>query len=66
MAGKVKIMIERIIKERAKGNATIEMTTRTKIILKGVNIDQWTALSNDDPTIISKVTQIAKDLGVNL
>lgn len=66
MAGKVKIMIDRIIKERSKGNATIEMTTRTKIILKGVNIDQWTALSNDDQAIISKVTQIAKELGVNL
>jgi hypothetical protein len=42
------------------------MTTRTKIILKGVNIDQWTTLSDDDPTTISKVTQIAKELGVNL
>jgi hypothetical protein len=66
MAGKVKVMIDQIIKERSKGNATIEMTTRTKIILKGVNIDQWTTLSDDDPTTISKVTQIAKELGVNL
>jgi hypothetical protein len=66
MAGKVKVMIEQIIKERSKGNSTIEMTTRTKIILKGVNPDQWTASSIDDPKVIGQVTQIAKELGVSL
>jgi len=66
MAGKIKLMIDKIIKDKSKGNNTIAACTRTKLILKGISVDKYTAVSPDDPEIINKVTQIAKELGVTL
>jgi hypothetical protein len=66
MAGQVKVLIDKIITIRAKGNATIALTTKTKLVLKGINPDQWTAISADDPAMITKVRQIAAELGVNV
>lgn len=66
MAGKIKAMCNTILEKRAGGNPTIEKITKTKLILKGVNPDQYTASSADDPAIIAKLTEIAKELGVAL
>ncbi len=64
MAGQIKNMIDKIITERAKGNSTIAMTTRTKILMKGVDPEAYQVDSEDDPLIIQKLTQIGADLGV--
>lgn len=66
MAGKIKSMCNTIIAKRAAGNPVVEKLTKTKLVLKGVNPDQFTANSPDDQVIISKLVQIAKDLGVTL
>ncbi len=66
MAGKIKMMCNQIITKRAGGNPVIEKLTKTKLVLKGVNPDQFTASSPDDQLIITKLTQIAKELGVTL
>lgn len=66
MAGKIKAMCNTIIEKRAGGNAMIEKLTKTKLILKGVNPDQFTASSPDDQLVIAKLAQIAKDLGIAL
>lgn len=66
MAGKIKQMIDQIIAKRANGNAAIEKVTKTKLVLKGVNPDNFNASSADDPAIIAKVRQIATELGVDL
>lgn len=66
MAGKIKEMIDCITTERAKGNSTIAITTRTKIMLKGVNPDLYTSDSPDDPLVIEKVRKIGQDFGVHL
>lgn len=66
MAGKIKAMCNTIIDKRAGGNSMIEKLTKTKLILKGVNPDQFTASSPDDQVIIAKLVQIAKDLGIAL
>ena len=66
MAGKIKQMIDQIIAKRANGNAAIEKVTKTKLVLKGVNPDNFTAASEDDPAIIAKVKQVAGELGVTL
>ncbi len=66
MAGKIKQMIDQIVAKRANGNAAIEKVTKTKLVLKGVNPDNFTATSEDDPQIIAKVRQIASELGVDL
>lgn len=38
MAGQIKMLIDEIITERSKGNSTIAMTTRTKILIKGIQV----------------------------
>jgi hypothetical protein len=64
MAGKIKREIDDIIARRSKGNSTVVQTTRTKLILKGINPDSYTITSADDPIVLEKLRQIAQDLGV--
>lgn len=66
MAGKIKAMCDKIIAKRANGNPSIAKITKTKLVLKGVNPDKYDASSPDDPVIIDKLTQVAKELGVVL
>jgi len=66
MSGQVKSLIDKIISERSKGNPTIVNTTKTKLILKGIDPDKWDAASPDDVQVISKVKQIAQELGVTI
>jgi hypothetical protein len=64
MAGLIKIMIDKIITQKAKGNVTMINLTKTKLILKGVNPDKFTAASEDDSAVIQKVRVIGKEMGV--
>ena len=64
MAGSIKLMIDKIMAQKAKGNVTMINLTKTKLILKGVNPDKFTPTSDDDPTIIQKVRAIAREMGV--
>ena len=66
MAGQIKALIDKIVSQRAKGNETIALTTKTKILLKGINPNQWTASSPDDPLIITKIKQIGQELGITV
>jgi hypothetical protein len=66
MAGQVKALAERIIRERAKGNPIIALSTETKMILKGVNPKKWHEFSPDDPPAIAALLQIANEFGVKL
>ena len=64
MAGHIKQMIDSIIEQRSKGNPTLALTTKTKLVLKGINPDRFDAGSPDDPAVMTKVKAIAADLGV--
>jgi hypothetical protein len=64
MPGKIKAMIEAIVAERSQGSITLISTTRTKLLLKGINISSFTDTSPDDPAVITKLKEIAKELGV--
>jgi hypothetical protein len=66
MAGQVRRMIDTIIQERSKGNVTIATTTKTKMILKGLNPDAYNNGSEDDPKVVARVKEIAAELGVVL
>jgi hypothetical protein len=66
MAGSIKIMLDKIIAQKAKGNATIINVTKTKLILKGINPDKFTSSSEDDQIIIQKVRSIAKEMDVTI
>jgi hypothetical protein len=66
MPGKIKIMIDRIVAERSHGNQTLVTTTKTKLLLKGIDPDKFSATSPDDPEIIARLQVLAKDLNVKL
>jgi hypothetical protein len=66
MAGKIKLLIDAFIEQRANGNPTIVATTKTKLTLKGVNPNDYTAASPDDEAVIRKVREIAREMGVTL
>ena len=66
MAGQIKKMLDHIIKEVSHENKVIISSTRTKIILKGVNPHKYNDLSPDDPITIEKVKLIASDFGVKI
>jgi hypothetical protein len=66
MAGQIKRMLDSIVNQRAKGNPTIERTTETKLILKGLNPNKFDSNSADDPAISARVRAAAAELGVTL
>ena len=66
MAGQIKKMLDQIIETRSQGELIIALTTRTKLVLKGINPDNYGSDSKDDPEIIARVKEIARELGVAL
>lgn len=64
MAGRIKRMIDKIVSAKSKGNSTIAIATKTKLILKGINIDSYNDNSDDDPVVIEKLKQVAVDFGL--
>jgi hypothetical protein len=66
MAGEIHRLIERIIELRCGGNMSLVMSTKTKMLLKGLDPDKYTETSPDDPAIIARVRELADHLGVML
>jgi hypothetical protein len=66
MAGKIKQMLDKLIEVRSKGNSTLVNTTKAKLSLKGIAYQNYTVTSPDDPEMIKKVTEVAKDMGITL
>ncbi len=65
MAGQIKKMIDNIIAKRANGNKTMENTTRTKLLLKGINPHAYDANSADDPEVIKKLQNLLIEFNIN-
>ena len=61
MPGKVKRMIDSILEQRSRGDPILHKTTRTKLMLKGINPDKFTLKSEDDPAIIEKLNNIIRE-----
>ena len=66
MADQVKVLIDRIIQERSKGNAVLASTTQTKLILKGFDPAKYDSNSPDDPQVIARLREVAAELSVTL
>lgn len=66
MAGKAKRLIDTIISQRSKGNPAVAKVVKAKFVLKGINPDNYTAGSADDPALIQKLEALARELGVNV
>lgn len=64
MAGQIYNMIQKIVKDKSKGNQVIESSVKTKIILKGIAIDKYTPTSPDDPAVMKKLLEISKEFGL--
>jgi signal transduction histidine kinase len=64
LSGKVKELINQIIHGRSNGNPAITEMTKSKFILKGINPDKFDSDSYDDPVIIRKLHNIAKELKI--
>lgn len=64
MAGQIHRMIQSVITQKSKGNEVIANTVKTKMYLKGIAVDKYSALSPDDPAVMTKVREIAKEFGV--
>jgi hypothetical protein len=59
-------MLDKLIETRSKGNSTLVNTTKAKLSLKGIDYAAYTATSPDDPAMIKKVTEVAKEMGITL
>jgi len=59
-------LIDRIVQERSKGNETIKKTTHAKLALKGVDAESYNSSSADDPVVIARLQEIAKEMGISL
>lgn len=64
MAGRIRQMLDRIIEVKSDGNQTLALATKTKLILKGLNPDQYDMTSFDDPGVVEKVKLAAREMGV--
>ena len=62
MSGQVKYFIDTIIRVRGKGNPVVERDLRVKLILKGVQLDKFTAETQDDAASLALIRAVAKDL----
>ena len=61
MAGRIRQIIDEIIKQRARNDEVLAKIIKTRLILNGVNSDNFTSESTDDPAIITKLEMLAKD-----
>jgi len=64
MAGKIKQQLDSLISEVSRGNPVLVNTTRTKLILRGIDPNKFSNDSPDDPVILEKIKNIAEAFGV--
>lgn len=62
--GQIRRLILKIITSRSKGNPVIAQNMRTKMYLKGINVDQYGPDTPDDPAVLDRVKKFAVTLGV--
>jgi uncharacterized Fe-S cluster-containing radical SAM superfamily protein len=66
MAGEIKRMIDKIIVSRSSGSELVAKTIKTRLSIKGINPDKYTFDSPDDPAVVNKLREIAKEMGMVL
>ncbi len=64
MAGEIRRMIDAIVSVRSRGNPTIAKALETKLIIKGIDPKQYTSTSPDNPDVIEKLKEMAKQFDV--
>jgi hypothetical protein len=64
MAGQIRRLIDEIIERKSHGNIAIMGAIKTKLILKGIKPDIYTATSPDDPLVMGKIRDLAREMGI--
>jgi hypothetical protein len=64
--GKIKLIIDSIITQRSGGNPQIARAMKTKLVLKGINPDDYSLNMPDNPVILEKVKNLAHSYGVSV
>jgi len=59
-------MIQKVITQKSRGNQIIAKSIKTKMILKGIAVDKYTPSSPDDPAVMQKIRDIAKEFGLTI
>ena len=62
MSGKVKAAIDQVIARKKKGGTTLIALFKMRLIMNGIDPDQWDESSPDDPQVLARVESIAKDI----
>jgi hypothetical protein len=63
--GKIWYLIIRIINERSKGNPILAKNVRTKLFLKGIDVDRYGPDTQDNPVVLDRVQKLATAMGVS-
>ena len=64
MPGQIRKMLDTILEVRGRGNPTFVDSTRTVLILNGLNPARFTRDSPDDPALLAKARAMAEKFGV--
>lgn len=66
MTGQIRKVLDDMIEKVSAGNQVIKTTTKTKLILKGINPDNYDENSYDDPAVMDKIKEVAKEFHVEV
>lgn len=64
--GQIRSLILEIIDRRSRGNPIIAKTIRSKLLLKGIDVDRYGPDTPDDPAVLEKIKNLAMLLGISL
>ena len=64
--GKTKQLLDELIYRKAQGNRFQEMNIQMKLMFKGIPVKDITNLTPDDPIVIAKIHEVARDFQINL
>lgn len=65
MAGQIKALLEQIILFKSLGDPILQKMTKVKLLIKGIQVDDFHDDSPDDPAMIAKLCEIVDEFGLN-
>jgi len=65
MAGRIKQMIDTLIDQESRGDPRLVNITRTKLIVRGIHPDKYSAHSEDDPVILRQLEKMIRLTGLS-
>ncbi len=66
LTGQIKLLLEQIVLVKSLGGDPIlQKMTKVKLLMKGIQFNNFDENSPDDPELIEKISLIAKDFGLD-